>query len=168
MVAVGAAVRRVLLQFTLVGNGEFLTAFSAARSQYFAAIGRLHALAETVYCFTTTPVRLECTFHCFVFYPVFECCPWRAGHCFKPNGRSPYPPFVKGTAKVKEKVVGSNRFEVLSPQSVYRIVIRLRFQQQGCGAATANFKYRTSNFLNMLRVYRRSKKSSGVVFKVFC
>ncbi len=45
-----------------------MAAFGAAAGQHFAAIGRLHALAETVYRFAAFAMRLERTFHFFVFF----------------------------------------------------------------------------------------------------
>lgn len=52
-----------LFKFSFVRNCEFVTPFRAAACQHFAAIGSLHALAETMYRFAAAVVRLECTFH---------------------------------------------------------------------------------------------------------
>lgn len=52
-----------LLQAELVAHGQLMTAFGAAAGQYFAAIGRLHALTEAVYGFATTAGRLVSPFH---------------------------------------------------------------------------------------------------------
>lgn len=40
-----------------------MASFSAAAGQHFAAVGRLHPLAESMHSFTATPVWLICTFH---------------------------------------------------------------------------------------------------------
>ena len=53
----------VLLQSFLARNGQFLAAFRPAAGQYFAAIGSLHTLAETMNGFAATLMWLECTFH---------------------------------------------------------------------------------------------------------
>lgn len=42
----GESILAKLFKATLVGNGKFMTAFSAARSQHFTAISRFHTFAE--------------------------------------------------------------------------------------------------------------------------
>lgn len=59
---------QALLQFPLIRNSQLLTALCTAACQYFAAIGCLHALAETMNGFTAAAMRLKCTFHCFSFF----------------------------------------------------------------------------------------------------
>jgi hypothetical protein len=50
-----------------------MTAFSAARCKYPAAISGFHTLAETMYCFAAAAVRLICTFHNSLFLlPLFQ------------------------------------------------------------------------------------------------
>jgi hypothetical protein len=58
---------KVLFQFTLIRNCQFLTAFCTAASQHFPAIGCLHALTKTVNSLTAAAMRLECTFHFSLF-----------------------------------------------------------------------------------------------------
>lgn len=48
----------------LVAYGKLVTAFFTAAGQYFAAIGGLHALTETMRGFTAALGRLVCTFLC--------------------------------------------------------------------------------------------------------
>jgi hypothetical protein len=45
-----------------------MAAFGAAAGQHFAAISRLHALAKAMHGFTAFAMRLERTFHFFVFF----------------------------------------------------------------------------------------------------
>jgi hypothetical protein len=40
-----------------------MAAFSTAATQYFSAIGGLHAFTETMNRFTAAAMRLKCTFH---------------------------------------------------------------------------------------------------------
>ena len=54
---------RLLFQFALVAHRQLVTPFGAAAAQYLAAVGRLHALAKTVYGFAAAAVRLKCAFH---------------------------------------------------------------------------------------------------------
>jgi len=56
---------RALLQLAFVAYGKLVAAFGTAAGQHFAAVGRLHALAETMYAFAATVVRLKSTFHSF-------------------------------------------------------------------------------------------------------
>ena len=52
-----------LFQFSFIRNGQLLATFLAAAGQHFAAIGRFHTLAETMYGFTTAAMWLKSTFH---------------------------------------------------------------------------------------------------------
>ena len=52
----------------LVANRKFLAAFGAAVSQYLAATGACHALAETMLVVSFAVVGLKCTFHILFFY----------------------------------------------------------------------------------------------------
>ena len=54
----------------LVGNGQLVATLAATAGEDFAAVGGLHALAETVNGFTTATMRLECTFHDFLLFHV--------------------------------------------------------------------------------------------------
>jgi hypothetical protein len=58
-----ALAEKRLLQLSLVGNTQFLTALGAAAGQYFAPISCLHAFTETVNGFAAFAMRLKCTFH---------------------------------------------------------------------------------------------------------
>ena len=54
----------LFLSVHFVGDGQFLTTFSAAGSQDATAISGLHTLTETVLVVSLSVVRLKCSFHC--------------------------------------------------------------------------------------------------------
>lgn len=53
-----------LLSTEVVGHGEMETAFGAAASEYFTAVGCGHSFAEAVLVNSFTVRGLECSFHC--------------------------------------------------------------------------------------------------------
>jgi hypothetical protein len=59
----GPSNRELVLERTLVGYGELLSAFSTPRSQYPSAIRGGHALSEPVLVPSLSPGRLVCSFH---------------------------------------------------------------------------------------------------------
>jgi hypothetical protein len=78
-----------------------MTSLTAAAGQYLAAIGRLHALTETMYGLPAAAMGLECTFHCVNAFSL--CC-----KIDRENGpvthsvhRSPHPWICERTAKIR-------------------------------------------------------------------
>ena len=70
--------REGLFQAFLVRDGELVATLGAAAGQDLAAVGGLHALAETVNRLAAALMRLECTFHDAFCFPCFECGPGEA------------------------------------------------------------------------------------------
>lgn len=75
-----------------------MTAFSATASQNLTAIGRLHALSETVNGFAAAAMRLKCTFHCFSFFTLTKS-PVESQVCFSYLQVTTPVGFVKGRQK---------------------------------------------------------------------
>jgi len=69
------------LSVNLIGNGQFLATFGAARCQNSATVGGLHTVTETVLVVSLAVVGLECTFHCMFcfYYLLFESLLWVSG-----------------------------------------------------------------------------------------
>jgi len=55
-----------------VRDGQFFAALGATRSQYFAAIGRSHALAKSMFVSAFSIGRLESSFHLFKYKSGFR------------------------------------------------------------------------------------------------
>ena len=90
-----------LLLPEFVGDRKLVTSFAATTGQHLAAVGRLHALAETVYGLPATAMGLKCTFH-FVS-ALTRCC--KIGRENDPVThsihRSPHPWICERMAKVR-------------------------------------------------------------------
>jgi hypothetical protein len=81
-----------------------MTTLFTTAGQYFAAIGGLHPLAETVNALAPASMWLKCTFHLKFFFLSLN---------FNQDSGSPYPLPVKGTAKLgkkKEKIVEKSSY----------------------------------------------------------
>ena len=58
----------LLFTSEMIGNGEGSTSFGAAACKHFAAIGSCHSFTETVFVNSFTVRRLECSFHCLMWF----------------------------------------------------------------------------------------------------
>ena len=62
----------LLFQFTFIRNRKLFPAFCTTTGQNFPAISSLHTFTKSMYRFTTTVMRLECTFHNYLSFPVLN------------------------------------------------------------------------------------------------
>ena len=84
------AVLFALFQFLLIAYRQLMTALGTTAGQHFSSIGSLHTLTETMNSFTTTAMRLKCTFHLKLVFSRYQMTRGEPG-LFQFTYRSPHP-----------------------------------------------------------------------------
>ena len=104
-----------LFQPAFIRYCQFLTALCPSAGQYLAAIGSLHTLTETVNGLAALTMRLESTFHFYLFFRFMKC-GRENGPGFKFHQQITTLAVCERTAKVREAgqkyEAGSTKFAV--------------------------------------------------------
>ena len=129
-----------------IRNRKLFTAFCTSTGQDFPAIGGLHTLTKSMYRFTTAVMRLECTFHNYLSFPVLNLkLPISFYWLFSFSHKK-----VERTAKVREQCQKMKAQTVIFSEEFH----------------SPNSKPDLLR-INMLRANFFTKKKTGMVVKVF-